>query len=161
MDLHDIARSARTYGMDRYYVVHPTRILRRLSEKICDHWDTGYGATYNSNRSEALRRISIVPDLEDVITDIEVRTGKLPKLVTTSAKDTADSKTFAEMREIMYAADHPWLILFGTGWGLVDEILERADYHIAPVKGFTEYNHLSVRAAAAIIFDRMFGRPDE
>ena len=158
MDLHDIARSSCTYGINKYYVVHPTKALRRLSEKICEHWETGYGASYNSNRSEALRRIAIVPDLEDVITDIEVRTGRLPKIITTSAKDTDRGVDFSELKRLIYTSSDPYLILFGTGWGLTKEILNRADYQLAPLKGQTEYNHLSVRAAAAIIFDRLLGR---
>jgi len=157
LDLHDIARSACTYGIEKYYVIHPTKTLRRLSEKICEHWETGYGLTYNANRGEALSAISIVPDLEDAITDIEVRTGKLPKIVTTSAKDDPPGIEFEKLREILYGSEDPHLILFGTGWGLTQEVLDRTDYHLKPVKGFTDYNHLSVRGAAAIIFDRLFG----
>ncbi len=157
LDLHDIARSACTYGIQKYYVIHPTKTLRKLSEKICDHWETGYGATYNANRGEALSAISILPDLDDAITDIEVRTGKLPRIITTSAKDDPPGLDFDRMREVIYASEQPVLILFGTGWGLTDEVLDRADLHLKPIKGFTSYNHLSVRAAAAIIFDRLFG----
>lgn len=162
LDLHDIARSARTYGIANYYVVHPTKTLRRLSEKICNHWEEGYGSTYNPNRSEALRAISLVPDLDDAITDIEVRTGKLPKIITTSARDSAHDGEgvlgFDAMRALIYQSEDPQLILFGTGWGLTDEIMAKANFQLAPVKGCTDYNHLSVRAAAAIIFDRLFGQ---
>ena len=31
LDLHDIARSSRTYGLRYYYAAHPTKMLRRLS----------------------------------------------------------------------------------------------------------------------------------
>ena len=34
--------------------------------------------------------------------------------------------------------------------GLADEVLERADARLEPILGPTDYNHLSVRAAAAI-----------
>ncbi len=157
IDLHDISRSATTYGIRRFYVVHPTKALRRLSEKICEHWETGYGATYNPNRREALRMLAIVPDLEDAILDIESRTGALPKIVTTSAHDSDRAVTFGELRVKLYESVQPVLILFGTGWGLAPELLARADYHLEPVKGMTPYNHLSVRGAAAIIFDRLLG----
>lgn len=157
IDLHDISRSATTYGVHRYYAVHPTKVMRRLSEKICEHWDTGYGSTYNPNRREALQHLMIVPDFADVLLDIETRTGKLPKVVTTSARDSDRAVTFGELRTIIYASEDPILILFGTGWGLAQELLDRADYHLEPIKGLTPYNHLSVRAAAAIIFDRLLG----
>ncbi len=159
LDLHDIARSARTFGLNRYYVVHPTKTLRRLGEKILEHWAVGYGASYNPNRGEALGTISIVPQFDDVLADIEARTGSLPKIVTTSARKSEQSVTFEELRKLMDEAQQPFLLLLGTGWGLAEEILQRADFHLEPIEGFTGYNHLSVRAAAAIIFDRLFGAP--
>lgn len=158
LDLHDIARSSKTYGVDRYYVIHPTKALRRLAEKIMDHWEVGYGATFNPNRSEALRTIALVTTLDDAISEIERETGRLPKIITTSAQVSPLSVTFKEMQAILVTDDSPHLFLLGTGWGLAQEVLSRADYHLEPVLGPTTYNHLSVRAAAAIMFDRLFGR---
>lgn len=157
IDLHDIARSSCTFGLKRFYVVHPTKTLRRLAERICQHWSSGYGLTYNPNRSEALELISTVPDFEDVISDIENRTGKLPKLITTSAKRSAGSATFEQVAAILRTSTDPHLLILGTGWGLADELLKRADLHLDPVEGPTDYNHLSVRAAAGIMFDRLLG----
>ncbi len=158
IDVHDISRSAATYGIANYYVVHPTKVLRMLNEKICKHWQTGYGSTYNPNRKEALAHLKILADLDDVIFDIEQRTGKLPKIITTSAKDSERSIRFLELKKKLYLEEGPFLILLGTGWGMTEELLNRADYHLEPIKGLTEYNHLSVRSAAAIIFDRLLGK---
>jgi hypothetical protein len=47
--------------------------------------------------------------------------------------------------------------MFGTGFGLAPALLERADLRLAPIQGPGEYNHLSVRAAAGIILDRLRG----
>jgi hypothetical protein len=47
--------------------------------------------------------------------------------------------------------------LFGTGWGLTEELFDRADFILEPIKGSGDYNHLSVRTAAAIILDRLLG----
>lgn len=157
LDISDIARSARTFGLAKYYIVHPTKTLRRLTEKICEHWDVGYGSTYNPNRKDALRTIRVLPDLDDVIADIELRTGKLPKIITTSAKSDPRSLSFDALRGKVYASDDPHLLLLGTGWGLTEEVIQRATYHLEPVRGHSDYNHLSVRGAAAIIFDRLFG----
>lgn len=157
LDVHDIARSARTYGVDPYYIVHPTRALRRLTESICAHWESGFGSSYNPNRSEALRQIKVVPEFNDVLLDIEARTGKTPKLIATSAKPSDRNVSFSQMRALLSRADQPHVLLLGTGWGLADEVMQRADYHLAPVNGYTAYNHLSVRAAAAIMFDRLLG----
>ena len=49
----------------------------------------------------------------------------------------------------------PELLIFGTGWGLTREILDRCDDLLEPVRGTGEYNHLSVRSAASIILDRL------
>jgi len=155
IDLHDIARSARTYGVERFYVVHPVKILRRLCDKICEHWATGYGATYNPNRSEALSMISLVPDFDDVMLDFKARHGKYPKLIATSARPGENLISYPELRAELRSTTDPHLILFGTGWGMADELLQRCDFRVEPICGPTEYNHLSVRAAAAITFDRL------
>ncbi len=157
LDLPDIARSARTFGLAQYYVVHPARTLRRLMAKICEHWSEGYGLTYNPNRTEALERISLLPNFDDVLIDIEQRTGKLPKIITTSAKRDSSTISYDQMRSILALNDEPHLLILGTGWGLSDEFMARGDYRLEPVEGWTNYNHLSVRAAAAIMFDRLLG----
>ncbi len=50
-----------------------------------------------------------------------------------------------------------YLILFGTAWGIAKEVIEQADYILAPIQGNSNYNHLSVRSAAAIVLDRLLG----
>jgi hypothetical protein len=45
----------------------------------------------------------------------------------------------------------------GTGWGVTETILAQADHALEPIQGGTDYNHLSVRSAAAIILDRVLG----
>ena len=47
--------------------------------------------------------------------------------------------------------------MLGTGQGLSNELLNKADFLLAPLKGMPHYNHLSVRSAAAIILDRWLG----
>ena len=49
------------------------------------------------------------------------------------------------------------LLLLGTAWGLAPEILAGADGVLPPISGVTGFNHLSVRSAAAIFFDRLLG----
>jgi hypothetical protein len=50
------------------------------------------------------------------------------------------------------------MVMFGTAWGLDKEVVDQADFILDPVEGGTNYNHLSVRTAAAIILDRLVGR---
>jgi len=157
IDLHDIARASCTYGLKHYYVAHPTKTLRRLAAKITDHWTGGWGSTYNPNRGDALQLIRLVSDFDDIIFDIQERTGKTPKVITTSARVTPQSTSFEQLKSVLLQSSDPHLIVLGTAWGLAPELLERADYHLEPICGPTDYNHLSVRSAASIIFDRLLG----
>jgi len=52
--------------------------------------------------------------------------------------------------------DEIFLILLGTGWGMPEELVSSCDYILEPILGPGDYNHLSVRNAAAIILDRLF-----
>jgi len=157
IDVHDIARSSRTFGAGGLFVVHPSQTIRALVRTIKEHWDSGFGASYNPNRTDALGVLSIVSDLDEAILQIERRTGHLPKLIATSARDGDDRVSYEEMRATIDTSDTPYLLMFGTGWGMSDELMKRADFVLKPINGPTEYNHLSVRAACAIILDRLRG----
>jgi hypothetical protein len=157
IDIHDIARSAATYGARRFFVVTPVRALRALSEKIIEHWATGFGSTYNETRKEALALVAIDTDLDGVLVAIERETGQRPTIVATSARPAPGTIGFAELHDRLEGDAAPYLLLFGTGWGLAPEVLQRADLRLPPIAGPTPYNHLSVRAAAAIVLDRLYG----
>jgi hypothetical protein len=157
MDIHDIARAARTYGSAGFYVVTPVKALQKLSLKILEHWEEGYGSQYNSTRKEALALVRICDDLDGAIIDIEREWGGKPLIIATSARAGPNRTSFATLRDVLINNAHPILILFGTGWGLTDEVLSRADYILEAIQGPTDYNHLSVRSAAAIILDRLLG----
>src|SRR5262245_39951088 len=86
MDIHDIARSARTYGVKRYFVVTPVRTLRALAEKILDHWRQGYGSVYNETRKDALALVALADDLEAAIREVQQEAGEQPCVVGTSAR---------------------------------------------------------------------------
>ena len=78
--------------------------------------------------------------------------------VHTSAREE-QGISFAALRERMAQADAPpVLILLGTGFGLAPAVRERADLALEAIRGPGDYNHLSVRAAASIILDRLRGR---
>ena len=158
MDIHDIARSGRTYGLRGFFVVTPVKALQRLALKIMDHWETGYGSRYNATRKEALALARICDSLDDAIIAIERETGEKPVLVATSARRSKKRASFATLRDMLHKETRPFLILLGTGWGLTEAILLQSDYVLEAVEGHGDYNHLSVRSAAAIILDRLLGR---
>ncbi len=81
--------------------------------------------------------------------------GRKPILVATSAKSGDDRITFDECRRLL---ENPVMLILGTGWGLAPQVFEMCDHTLEPIVGPTEFNHLSVRAAGAIMLDRLLGR---
>jgi len=157
LDLHDIARSARTFGLFRYYVVTPVAEQRILAERIRGHWQDGWGASYNPKRREALELLRVVPELDAALSDLEENWQRPAKIVVTGAQDRSGSISCTGLRQLFEDSGQPFLLLFGTGWGLTEELFARADFVLESIKGTGEYNHLSVRSAAAIILDRLLG----
>jgi len=155
MDVHDLARIGKTFGVRGIFISTPVRALRLLAEKIIQHWQEGFGAGYNETRREALALVRTVSDLDTAILEVERDAGERPTLVATSAKDAPGRTTFAELRERLKGSASPHLMILGTGWGLTREIVERADLVLEPIRGVADYNHLPVRAAAAIMLDRL------
>lgn len=159
MDIHDISRAGRTYGVQGVYIVTPVKSLQKLALKIIDHWELGYGSQYNVTRKDALALARISDSLDDTIIDIEKETGQKPLIVVTSARDTGTERTsFVALQDMLQNTTQPFLVIFGTGWGLTETIISQADYVLEAVEGASDYNHLSVRSAAAIILDRLLGR---
>lgn len=161
MDIHDLARIGKTYGIRGLFIATPVRALRLLAEKIIDHWENGYGATYNETRKVALSLARTVGDLDRAILEIEKETGERPTLIATSAREGERRSGFAEVSARLAAGKSPHLLVLGTGWGLTSEIVDRAEIVLEPIRGVADYNHLPVRAAAAILLDRLLGRASE
>lgn len=158
LDVHDISRICRTYDVGAFYVVTPLKTQQDLVDRIIKHWMEGYGARYNPTRKEALLNVSVSVRLDDVIKDIAKRSGQKPRTFIPDAKPFPQSISYERAREEI-KKDGPILLVFGTGWGLEKGIIERADVVLAPIEGSGEYNHLPVRAAIAIILDRLLGSP--
>jgi hypothetical protein len=157
LDLHDISRAAKTYGVNRFFVVTPLVDQQTLVERIVSHWMDGAGARYNPKRREAMALIRIAGAFEDVLDSVRAEDGGEPKTVVTSAKAGKQTTRFGKMRSLLEEGT-PFVLVFGTAWGLTEPFIAKADYILEPITGASEYNHLSVRSAAAIIFDRLLGR---
>jgi len=159
LDIHDIARSARTYNLKNYFMVTPLVDQQKIVKKILGFWDSEVGIKYNQNRHDAVNRVVVFSSLDDVISDIIEQTGKKPILIATSArniKNNPESITYYDQEKI-WEQQRPVLLILGTGRGLAEALVKKCDYLLLPIEGFTSYNHLSVRSAAAIIFDRWLG----
>jgi len=156
LDIHDIARIACTYEVRRYYIIHPLETQRKLIQDILDYWQKGYGAQYNEDRKTAFDKVVLIPGLEETVEQIRRENGVNPFVVTTDARSYPNTVSYREMRKRL-ADGNPYLILFGTGWGIERETMLKCDYILEPVYGPGDYNHLSVRSAVAIILDRLLG----
>ncbi len=160
MDPHDISRSCRTFGVKAYYLITPLETQKDIVARIKDYWTSN--SFDQTHRGEALKLIKIIDTLYESIQDIEKLEGKTPITVGTSAqrKDVNTEKlNYGHLRDKISKGSRPVYLLFGTGWGLPDQILETFDYLLEPIRGpVSDYNHLSVRAAVAIILDRLVGR---
>ncbi len=161
LDLHDMARSARTYGVRDLYVVHPVEAQRLLAERIREHWVEGSGKKRIPDRADALELLRIVPSLEDVYRALGGEAGRAGIALWTTAASAKRGAvtTYTDARERVEQSDKPVLITFGTGWGLAGDLVASADVRLAPIHARIDsgYNHLSVRAACAIVLDRLLG----
>lgn len=158
LDVHDLSRSARSYGLSGYYVITPIEAQRALVGKILEHWVEGSGQKRVPERKVALSLCEPIDTIESAIEAITARHGQAPTVAVTAARLPSGAAPVppCEVRAQMRASDRPWLLLFGTGHGLAPSVLERAHLSLPPIRPGT-YNHLSVRAACAIILDRLFG----
>ena len=158
-DLHDIARTAKTYGVRTYFIIHPIESQREMALRIMTHWKTGGGVHYNPNRKEAFEETALVPSLEDATRQIEKDCGEKPIIVTTDARVYPNTVSYTDMRKKIHEEEKPVFILFGTGFGMTKEMMKQFDYIVEPIYGAGSYNHLCVRSAVAIILDRLLGEP--
>ena len=157
LDIHDIARAARTYGLQAYYLVTPIEAHHWLARRIVHHWEQGWGADYNPNRKDALGVVEVKSDLGEVQEAISARCGRPPVWVATSARQYPNTVSFADLRQKLWSGGdgEPYCLLLGTGHGLHPELVLEANLILEPIRGGTPYNHLSVRSAASIIMDRL------
>jgi len=153
LDLHDIARLSRTYGLGGYWICTPLEDQQMLARSLLAHWLDGSGARANPHRSHALGLVEVVSCLEDAIAAVQAKTGRSPRVVATSAREGSTSA--AQVRA--WLDEDAVVLVLGTGHGLAPAVLAQAQAILRPVRFLETYNHLSVRSAAAIVVDRLVG----
>ncbi len=164
LDIHDISRSARTYGLKGYYLINPEEEQQRVANRIMGHWQSRGGFDYNPNRSEAFGQTKVVSWLKEAVSDITAIEDEAPRVVMTSARTVPGVKLlgFRAMRSEINETTRAQFLVFGTGWGMEEGLLRSADALLLPIRPDRDsgYLHLSVRAAAAIAMDRLLGAQD-
>jgi len=155
-DIHDIARACRVYGVSDYFIIHPQKEQLMFVSRVLDHWRTGPGARMNPKRKTALGPVKVAESLSQALT----MWGKPnASVVATHARDKVSQQkiTFKEMRLEM--SQKPHFLVFGTGFGLAEEVFESCTHLLEPIRGAPpeDYRHLSVRSAVSICLDRLVG----
>jgi tRNA (guanine37-N1)-methyltransferase len=158
LDLHDMARVTRSYGLGGFYATTPIEDQKALAGQLLAHWREGAGSVANPDRAEALSKVKVFDDIEAAVLDIEAQTGQCPRLAATSARldrtpGAGPALTYRNVRK--WLEKSPVLLVFGTGHGLAEEVLGRAEGVLRPIRYLDDYNHLSVRSAVAITVDRL------
>ncbi len=155
LDIHDIARSAFTYGLSDYFIVHPVEAQRELVHRITSHWTEGTGKDRIPDREHPMRIVKVVESLEAARNSL----GNDTIVWTTSAQVAGDQLEISKARAELKESGPPILLVLGTGWGLAPSVHSTASATLTPIVSPRQdgYNHLSVRAAAAIYVDRLMG----
>jgi hypothetical protein len=155
-DIHDIARCAKTFGAGGFFIITPLESQVQLAERILRHWVEGTGSIYNPTRKESLSLVRVSRSIDEADREISGLWQTKTKRIATAASSHPKSIDFRFLKKLMKDENTPFFILFGTGWGLTQDVKDSSDYVLAPIEG-KGYNHLSVRSAVAIILDRLLG----
>lgn len=156
-DIHDIARAAKVYGVDRYYIVHPMQEQLMFVHRILDHWRTGEGSKFNQYRKRALTDVHTAESIDQAIADW----GGDCITIATHARPVPGVKTysFQELKELAHTPGKRVFLIFGTGFGLTEPFMQSCDGVLESIRGAPplDFRHLSVRSAVSICLDRIMG----
>ena len=153
LDVHDIARVAKTIGIKEYYLISPIKEQLALLDRITAHWDN-YEKLKNTDRAKALSSVHGINSLDNLISELKKKLSKDLLVVSTSAKSYKNNVKIRDFAKSL-STNKAYLLLFGTGWGLDSSIMEKSDVILEPIEYNTGFNHLSVRSAVSIILDRI------
>ena len=129
LDVHDIARTARTYGLARYFIVTPIEAQRALVEHILGYWRDGDGARRVPERAEALAIVSAVPSLADA----RAQLGGQPLVLTTAARGRSNAVSYAQRASGWRGeANAMCYCCLGRGIGLRMSLSNSGGFHLCP-----------------------------
>lgn len=150
LDIHDISRSCKTFGIKKFFVITPLKTQEILLNRILKFWKSDIAKEYNSDRVKALSLIEYATDINSAVKQISLQEEDCLVITTTATKlkDQISTQDLVNLSK-------PVLLLFGTGNGLSNQVHEQADHILMPINGKGNYNHLSVRSAVAIVLDRI------
>ena len=93
--LHDISRTARTFGVESFYIITPIVAHKQLVDRLVKHWQVGYGAQYNPTRRDALCNVMVVNNLGECLQDLKEKHQKNPVTIATCARSHKNNISYA------------------------------------------------------------------
>jgi len=159
LDIHDISRTACTYGAKKLYIVTPIVDQHELVGRILAHWERKEALEHHPDRVRALGLVCLKTTIEEALAEIVEAHGEAPEVWMTDARPRPVSLSYRDARESVSVGNKPILVVLGTGWGVAQEVNDLVSHWLDPIYGpkSLDYNHLSVRGAAAVILDRLVG----
>lgn len=154
LDIHDISRTCLTFDVKIFFIINPIQTQKQMLNRVLKFWKSEIANEYNPDRVNALSIIKYAESIESSIQKIKKQEEVDPIIITTTAVKQKNQLKFEEYFKLKI--NKPILLLFGTGNGLTDKVHNLADYILEPIYGVQNYNHLSVRSAAAIVLDRLY-----
>lgn len=159
-DIHDIARAATVYGVERYYLIHPNQEQLMFVDRVLDHWRVGQGSKFNPFRKTALENVKTAKNLDEAIADWGYLREQI-LVIGTHARSVEGAKHWeiSELRQELQNPNRACFLIFGTGFGLTDDFMQATDGILESIRGAPpkDYRHLSVRSAVSIYLDRILG----
>ena len=99
IDMHDIARASKTFGVKGFYVITPFADQAELAEQVISHWTKGVGGELNPSRKQALELIRVAATFEDAVLSIREEEKQDVVTVATSAKLLDGAITIATFKQ--------------------------------------------------------------
>jgi len=155
-DIMDAARLGLTYGVRRLYIVQTIPAQRAMVERLIEH---GRSSDRDVAARGSFERTALVSSVSEALSRSSAAFGVRPEVWSTSARPVGTRLSWPAARRRL-AEGVPALVLIGKAWGLAPDVFEASDMCLDAIDPGTGFNHLSVRAAMAIIVDRLMGVDD-
>ena len=120
LDIHDISRLSKSYGIASYHIITPIELQRELVKKVIGHWTEGWGSEHNPTRSEAFQNTIVTESVAESLKIIRDSEEQEPLVVATSAKKHEHAE-FVSYTELL-KDPRPLVLMFGTGWGMAPSL---------------------------------------
>jgi hypothetical protein len=89
--------------------------------------------------------------IASAVTNLDFDTeNDYPITIATCARKYPTNISYEKFRAMLNNGK-PYVLTLGTAWGLAEEFISKTDYVLDPIAGTADYNHLSVRSAAAMV----------